>query len=51
MNKNQLIEILKEIESGKDGQMIPYDIILKIENIRKAYLLEDLIYILERLDD
>lgn len=49
-NRNQkLIGLLKEIQSGKEGQLIPYNVIKKaLEPLTEN--LEPVIYLLENID-
>ena len=52
MTKEEMIKVLKEIQEGKDRQMIPYNIIKHaIEPLRDRLCLNAAIYLLEHLED
>ena len=52
MKKEEMIRILKEIKEGKEGQSIPYDIIIHgIQPLQDRACLHAAIYLLEQLED
>ena len=52
MNKEEMLRVLKEIQDGKDGQSIPYNIIIHgIQPLQERACLHAAIYLLENLED
>jgi len=52
MTKKEMLKILKEIREGKEGQMIPYNIIVHgIKPLQDRACLYAAIYLLEQLED
>ena len=52
MKREELIKVLKEIAEGKEGQQIPYNIIIHgIQPLASHGLLLPVIYLLENIED
>jgi len=52
MNKEKMLEVLKEIQEGKDGQLIPYHIIFYgIQPLIERACLPAAIYLIEHIKD
>jgi len=52
MDKEEMLRVLKEIQEGKEGQMIPYNIIIHgIQPLQDRACLSAAIYLLEQLED
>ena len=52
MKKEEMLRILKEIQEGKEGQLIPYNIILHgIKPLQERACLDAAIYLLENITE
>ena len=52
MSKEEMLKVLKEIQEGKEGQVIPYNIIIHgIKPLQDRACLHAAIYLIEQLED
>ena len=52
MKKEEMLRVLKEIRDGREGQSIPYNIIIHaIQPLQERACLHAAIYLLEQLED
>lgn len=50
MDREELLKVLKEIQEGKEGQLIPYDLIRRgIQPLVECGCLDAAIYLLENI--
>jgi len=52
MSKEEMLKVLREIQAGKDGQLIPYNIIVhSIKPLIECACLSAAIYLIEHIEE